>query len=300
MTNAYMHEFAEQAINRTVFITGHSRSGTTILGKIIHSFKNVEYAFEPPLLSSLFPLIEGMPENQFRLLLETYCFEELLLGQITGRTVNLNLNDDSCILHSKTQEEINQRMQKAWNKKNTIDVANRKRLVIKILDVVEFFVQLEKYYPGIKVIMTHRRANAVIESVLKKHWFSDETLKAKIQVWPSQTKEELVIPMWVEKNHIQDWKRWNELERAAYYFSQLCTKASKIKNLIYFSYELFLQDPEKVITDLSQHLSMEFGKMTDSLLAQVSSRSSVTENWIAKLSSELKNLVLEHDEKAFI
>ena len=41
-----------------------ARSRTTIIGKIIHSFDRVEYAFEPPDLLSLLSLIDIMIQHQ--------------------------------------------------------------------------------------------------------------------------------------------------------------------------------------------------------------------------------------------
>ena len=40
-------------LDKMVIIGGSARSGTTIIGKLIHSLKNIEYQFEPPMLVSL-------------------------------------------------------------------------------------------------------------------------------------------------------------------------------------------------------------------------------------------------------
>ena len=60
--------------NECIVITGCARSGTTILSKIIHSFSNVELSFEPPMLFSLFPLINKLSQNDWKLLYETYLY----------------------------------------------------------------------------------------------------------------------------------------------------------------------------------------------------------------------------------
>ena len=47
----------KKILNNLIWITGCARSGTTILGKILSTLKNVEYGFEPELLFGLLPKI---------------------------------------------------------------------------------------------------------------------------------------------------------------------------------------------------------------------------------------------------
>ena len=74
--------------NKAVLISGSARSGTTILAKILHSFKNVELAFEPPVLYSLFALLPELEEKQWRLLYETHLYEEFFRDALSGRAIN--------------------------------------------------------------------------------------------------------------------------------------------------------------------------------------------------------------------
>ncbi len=43
----------KKIINKLIWITGTGRTGTTIGGKLISSFKNVEYFFEPNTIPSI-------------------------------------------------------------------------------------------------------------------------------------------------------------------------------------------------------------------------------------------------------
>ena len=76
--------------NNSTLITGGARNGTTILGKIFHSFNNVEYIFEPPLFFSLFALIDSLDKDDWKLLYETYLYEEFLINALGGRNLNYN------------------------------------------------------------------------------------------------------------------------------------------------------------------------------------------------------------------
>ena len=175
--NLFLHGAGARTANRSIFITGCGRSGTTILGKLIHSMKAVEYAYEPVMLLSLLPLIENMEASQFRLLFETYLYEELLMGQITGRAVNQNENDDSCVYHGKTRQEVATRLKTGWPKLKAAEQAENVRLAFKMPDLPGPLLKLVEYYPGIRPVLLQRRANPVIQSTLKKKWFADESLR---------------------------------------------------------------------------------------------------------------------------
>ena len=180
------------------------------LGKIIHSMKNVEYVFEPPLLFSLLPLISKLNENHFRLLFESYCYDELLMGQVTGRAFNFNSNDDSCINLTKPPAEINQRMAVAWSKIQATAAASNSRLLIKCTDATTCLAALRQLYPNMTFIVTQREPNPVIQSLMKKGWFNDAMLRRMDVLWPSQTID-FATPFWVAPDDIENWRRWSEL-----------------------------------------------------------------------------------------
>ena len=50
-------DFYDDLLAKSIFISGLPRSGTTLLGKIVGTFNNLEYHFEPPsfyLIMSLY------------------------------------------------------------------------------------------------------------------------------------------------------------------------------------------------------------------------------------------------------
>src|SRR5262245_5525433 len=210
------NEIGRKTCNDAILITGNGRSGTTILGKIIHSMRNVESVFEPPLLGSLLPLISKIEESHFRLLFETYCFDELLIGQITGRAFNFNRNDDSCINLTKAPDEIGHRMAVAWSKVKAVEAVRNSRLLIKFPGLTGFLADLRRLYPTMTFVVTQREPNSVIQSVIRKNWYKDATLKKRLFM-PSQTMD-FWTPLWVASEDIHKWRQWSELERAAYYY----------------------------------------------------------------------------------
>ena len=111
--------------NKIVVITGVARSGTTILAKIIGSFCDVNYLFEPAIMLLVPPLIQKkfLSEKQGADLLKGVLFEDFYLQMIQGRYVNFNKNDDSYIGNYLDLKNVEQR----WEKYNcSINRGNRK------------------------------------------------------------------------------------------------------------------------------------------------------------------------------
>jgi hypothetical protein len=282
------YDIARKACNNAILITGNGRSGTTILGKIIHSMQNVEYVFEPPLLVSLLPLISKIAESHFRLLVETYCFDELLLGQITGRGFNFNRNDDSCINLAKPQDEIDQRMAAAWSKTKAIDAAKNSRLLIKLPELTSLLPALRRLYPTMTFIVTRREPNSVIQSVIGKGWYKDATLQQCL--WPSQTVD-FLTPFWVAPEDIDSWRQWSELERAAYYYIRNTEGATDVEGTISVAYERLVANPDKVVRELADQLGLEFGALTPQLISETYARSEPAEDWVAQLPCEMRDKI---------
>ena len=75
IVDIHINSQAFESINESILISGCGRSGTTIVGKLLHSFDNVDYFFEPPLTYTILPLlgkisddiikIQGLYEEEF-------------------------------------------------------------------------------------------------------------------------------------------------------------------------------------------------------------------------------------------
>jgi hypothetical protein len=293
--NLELHDAARRTCDNAIFISGNGRSGTTILGKLIHSMNRVEYVFEPPTLVSLLPLVSTLDVHDFRLLFETCCYEDLLMGQVTGRALNLNRNDDSCIYIVRSLAEIENRIATVWSKSDAVKAAAASRLAIKIPDVTVFLPALKRLYPGMNFVVIHRHANPVISSVLKKRWFSDDLLLRPEITWPTRTAG-FTTPAWVEADDVDHWKKWSELERAAYYFCRSAEGALAIEDAIYVSYDRLITDPVGVVGGLAARLGLEFGERTPELIAQTKARSAPGENWTAQLPNDLQKKITQTEE----
>ena len=152
-------------VNNSIIIIGSGRSGTSILGNIIHSFKNVEYAYEPPTLEILFPMIDEMPKDIWKQIYEIFLYEEFLHKAIAGRNINLNRNDISCIYNVKSKEEIETRLSKSFTRFEIEGLIDNKVIAYKYVGSFNI-LKLIDYYPGTRIIEVYRDPNSTINSIV--------------------------------------------------------------------------------------------------------------------------------------
>jgi len=220
-SNLGLDERIFKKCNNVVVVTGSARSGTTILGKILHTFKGVEYSFEPPMLVSLFALIDTLPQAQWKLLYETYVYEEFLINALAGRGLNCNRADDSSIYNVKPKILIEGRLEYSLRKIEAERKAKKSRVVYKLPNIVPFLSKLKVYYPGTKIILITRKAPDVFRSILEKGWFADSTLRNENIAWPNRFIDGLRVPYWVASEDVEKWCKMNELHRIAYYYIRM-------------------------------------------------------------------------------
>lgn len=288
----YLHEDATHTANRLIFITGVGRSGTTMLGRIIHSMSGVEYGYEPAMVFSILPLVRELSEEHFRLLFESYLHEELLMGQVTGRSVNHNRADESCIYTAKPEAEIAARQARAWTKAATVEQARAARLAVKAPDFVPLLADVQRMYPGMRVLVIHRHGNAVINSALQRRWWSDETLARRDIIWPSRNQAGLSVPWFVDETDADWWIGASELERAAYYYYRSLQGLDQLIEPVVASYERMVEDPAGSVRWVADRLGVEYGPMTESLVSDIRERTRQETDWVARLPKPVAELVL--------
>lgn len=206
-------------LQNCIILTGAPRSGTTLLGKIVSTFQNVDYHFEPPTLYMISCLVAAgqLSRPVAADLLKIYMYEDLFLESIHGRKVNLRTSDDSYILNSISRQELDDRWQSIKNRDDAIQwVKNHSsRFAFKmpnIMDSLDFFCET---FERSQVILIVRDGREVVRSIIRKGWVKEEALKNKL--WPyRKTKGNVRVPYSVETDHVQQWLDWNEATRACY------------------------------------------------------------------------------------
>ena len=284
---------AKSVIESCVVITGGGRSGTTVLGKLIHSYRHVEYTFEPPMLVVLFALIRQLPESTWRFLYEAYLAEEFLSNAVAGRTINTNRFDDSSIYAVKSAADVEGRLSRSWSKRDVMEQVASKTLAYKIPNIVPFLREITSYYPGSRVVVIKRGAAESIHSLLAKAWFRNEGAQAAT-AWPFKQVEQWRVPYWVRSGDESLWCELSELDRCAYYYLLMSEAPPPDERVLHLRYSSLVTRPAETSELLAQWIGVEAGERTSDVLASIRPTGmSVDAGIIHKISSQFRDAVRE-------
>lgn len=290
-----MYQFPLHIKNKareTVLITGSARSGTSIFGKLLGSLEGVEYFFEPPTLFSLFSLLEAMPRREVQFLFDTFVYEELLMGALSGRAINLRGQDDSSIRHIKTEKEIARRLD-GVARKHELD-ASAATIAIKIPSFVNRIPAISETLGLHRLVISIRHPGSTINSLLRKGWFSDTTLQAGDIIWPNRVETRVPAPHWVPEEWLGDWDSMAETDRAALYFiTQTDLPHTLPKNTLIFDYDQMIIQSRELLEVVADQLDLRFGPLTEKILADVKVQETTEQYDLDFLSNEFRKRVLE-------
>lgn len=283
---------AHDAANSAILISGSARSGTTIVGKLVHSFANVEYMFEPPTLIGLFSAIDQIPEPQWKFLYETFLYEEFLINAVSGRAINTNRADDSSIYAVKSEADITARQQRSWPKAEASAAAADRRVAYKIPNIVPFIPTFQARYPGNAVVMVLRGALETIHSLLVKKTFTDGFQNSPL-AWPYRLHNGQRVPYWVRDGDDQLWVGLREMDRYAYYYIRMHDEPKQAAGLRFdLVYESLLDNPLAAAEALAEWLGVSFGPRTEEIIATIKpTRKELDRDLLNQISPEFRNEV---------
>ncbi|MBI5233267.1 MAG: DegT/DnrJ/EryC1/StrS family aminotransferase [Deltaproteobacteria bacterium] len=290
---------ARDVVSNMVLITGPARSGTTILGNLIQSAREVEYAFEPAAMFTLFPLINELAEKHWRILFETLCYEDLLNGLVSGRGINLNKNDDSCIFNAKPEGLVHERLSTSLTKERMESLVMGAVFGAKMPDITGCLPRFKDYYPSARVVAMARRANECINSVIRKKWFEDISEYSPALFWPYHIYKGCKLPHWADP---EDWDFWlgaSSMERAAYHYIRTMEPLSAIKGLILVNYHRLLSEPEDTIKWLFEGLCITATEKTAELVLSVSDSGADRADMVGMLPAWMRERILKIEERYF-
>ena len=254
--------------NRLVVITGISRSGTSILGKIIGSLENVVYLFEPAIMRLLPPLAvnSSIDIDLVSKVLEGILFEDYYLQSIQGRNLNIKKSENSFTGNYQQMKAIREKWSKYERRNDALNDVYVGKFIfaLKISELHPLLPILEKIFKGIKVIHIIRNGNAVISSSLKRGWYSDEYLNCYMTELMRQGKPK--VPLFVPIEDVEKFCRWNRETRVAYIWRILGKMAMDFglgnNNYLELRYEDLIKDPKKVATSCEKLLGSQQTDLT--------------------------------------
>lgn len=260
---------AANAARSSMLITGSTRTGSTMIGQLFHSLARVEYSFEPPHLYALFPLIDKMPAEQWKFLYDSYIFEDLIVGAVTGRQLNFNRHDDSSIWRVKSEQEIEARINTAFRREDILKQSEGIQFAYKTVDITPYLSRFRDYYPDAPIIVMMRKPESVLISVMQKGWNSDAALHAPTRIFPLKRSGFPNIPYWVPDGDEERYVAMPPIERCVFYYILMFEGIEKGKDYILVDYDSFVLDPAAKFRSLTDRLGLEFGSTTERLLENV-------------------------------
>jgi len=284
--------------NKLVLITGVARSGTTLMGKIIGSFENAQYLFEPNAFLLIPPLIKKglLPKKEGGELLKSILFEDFYLQMLHGRYVNFNKNDDSYIGNYISESIV----KKSWNDfERRTDVMNYLEdhdyfFVLKAPSVHTFLDLIKDLFKGLKVVDIIRDGNDVVSSSIRRDMFSDDDLNYRNIDWSYPTKG-LKVPWFVDEKNRIAFQKWNYHTRVALMWNVLTELSLKFaeknkSDVFQFKYDDFIKNPKKYLADIEIFLGR---KKTDITTKHIESIKSYTYRDYPDISPKLASPVKE-------
>ena len=262
------------------------------MGRLIASHKNVEYAFDPPLLHRLIYFTNILSREDWRALFESYLNSDIFMGAIAGRNLNFNRYDLSYVLHHKTQEEITARLERVARREILAEEAKSHTLCLKVTDALLQIEYIKSLYPGMRFIAMCRNANDTIRSVVKQGWFSDANIAKSSgdSTLPMLVYHDVNVPLWVDDESKDSWVTATEVERAAMYYIRLTSVLLEKRHLaIIVNYDNFVKSPRSVSEKLREVLKLHEGEKTERVIGSVMRDRSHVADGLAELSDTLRD-----------
>jgi hypothetical protein len=260
-------EMAEKT-NNSIFISGGTRTGTTMMARLIYSLDQVECFHEPPFLYAFMYMINDLAEKQWKTLLEAFVFEELLLPALAGRRLNFNEHDDSCVYHSRPREEIAMRLLSTHRHHELFPRAQKYRLAFKTPEMVPQLDLLRRYYPKMTFLVMLRQPRSVIASLLERGWYSDRQLTQLGGDWlfrQTPLTDKKIAP-WVPDDLIKEFLCSSEVERCAMCYIEQYRHLMGRTDCLVVDYGDLVHESHSYFGVIVDALGERFGPLTNGLL----------------------------------
>jgi len=151
---------------KIILISGVARSGTSILGKLIGSFKDVTYVYEPWFLAQL----SCLTKPQIKEMLPRFFHELMVAEQRKGGVERQDSYPGT--------------------------------LITKMVNLQEFFEPIKEALPEIKIIEIIRDRESVAKSINKKGWYTVSGL-SRPSLSPKRIINGATVPFWADAEFLE-------------------------------------------------------------------------------------------------
>lgn len=265
--------FRQRVLSRAVFVTGPARSGTSLLGNLLHSCEGCELAFEPPTLLQILAAMTDEPQDEILRAIEAYLTEDLLLGSLSGRSLNLRRRDESSAWKGKGAAEIEKRLQAGSRKSDLLELAGMSRLIVKVPDVVPKVRTLCRTFKGATAVVVVRDPIDTIVSWLSRGWLGQPDLEHGQRVWPVYRTHFGSIPHFIVPEDQPAFGSASECDRVAIHLERTFRTLLDAQDSRVVIYDELVMSPRQVVERLCRELGLVRTERTDTLIAEIHSES---------------------------
>jgi len=260
---------AQRVMERVFLVTGAMRTGSTMLGRLLRSMQQVEAFHEPGVVYSLFPLITKIDSNMWKLLFSTSVFEDCLIRSLNATAINMNKFDESWIGYSLDDAEQTARMTSTLDREDLVKKSTGLAVCIKVPEMTPYLPDFRRIFPESQIIVTVRRPERVITSLVRKGYFTDERFFKHPKKWPNYIRDGRAYPFWLPESRYAEWGSMSEFSRCCLCFSfQYDNYVLNEKDLI-IDYDALCRDPHTYWSGIANKFEWLPGPLTSQLLDSV-------------------------------
>jgi len=229
--------YADIFRGRVLIITGVGRSGTSLMGKILGSFTNTLYLYEPAILKYA-PMYKDCDLEGIRGMI----FEDYFAQQMACRNWNINEDEESYYGNYWYGTGIRTREQ--------------------VLDCKPVFII--ELFPECKVAHCIRNGNDVIKSSVKKGWYEDSYFDNVVDLMRSGASNATPSLHILDKTFYSNIKKNNIYTRCAHVWNRLMNAYEEydLEHGSCFRYEELPEYKWQTIKLMKDHFNSEPTELT--------------------------------------
>lgn len=265
MSEMLFPEYFDDLTKSPVLITGIHRSGTSIVGEIVGTLKDMEYAYEPWFIKTLDIAIseEIISQGVASALLFQFIANEVI-SKLNCSNCDINPNNFGFIYNLKSHSIINRRMFVANSYELINEAKGRVRYAFKYPGIYHVPLLLRS---GAQIIVTQRNIKDIIKSLFARQWFKDAT----IRIYPAfKSGAPMSIP------YVPNWNELEHIERCVIFAIESHKKLSKllslIDNYLIVQYDELITNPVNEIINIIDFLHSGITPNTQRLLSTINRR----------------------------
>ncbi len=254
------------AVSKSIFISGCTRTGTSLMGQLIYSLDNVEQFHEPPFLYAFMYLIDDVADDVWKFLLESFVFEEMMLPALAGRRLNFNEFDDSSVFKSKSRDEIMARLARSHRRQEIFPVALNRRISFKMPETLPRLGRLRRYFPDMTFLVMLRKPENVIASLMERGWYSDAQMTGTSGEWIFKKGHDEKLPPWLQNDMVDEYIAMPEVDRCALCYLVQYENLIDRQDCLVVDYDKLIAEPHAYFARVCVALGERFGALTPQLL----------------------------------